>query len=165
MCGDTSIIHVVKPLYYNNNLRFLNISKNKITDKGAEVIAEMLVMNNTLRVLFIHWNKIRSIGGAALARALKSNNTLQILDLSFNNIGSTTENQVSSIMREAFTANQSLNHIDVSHCNFNQIDIEIMNEGLIQNHTIMGIHLLGNYGTTDSLGFVHPKQVPDQALS
>lgn len=40
-----------------------------------------------------------------------------------------------------------------------------MNEGLTENHTILGIHMEGNRSKTDSLGFIVPDHVPDRAIT
>jgi hypothetical protein len=37
-----------------------------------------------------------------------------------------------------------------------KIDVEIIGEGLKDNHTIYGIHLNGNQGYADNFGFVKP---------
>jgi len=40
-----------------------------------------------------------------------------------------------------------------------------MNEGLTDNHNILGIHMLGNMGKTDALGFLHKSDEIDYAMS
>ncbi len=44
-------------------------------------------------------------------------------------------------------------------------DIQVIGEALRQNHTIMGIHLMGNYAKVDELGFVTPEVVFDAAAT
>jgi NLR family CARD domain-containing protein 3 len=44
-------------------------------------------------------------------------------------------------------------------------DIEIINEGLKDNHNILGIHMLGNMGKTDHLGFLRAEQDYDYAMT
>lgn len=57
----------------NAPLRELNLSNNKIGDKGAVALAELLGTHYHLRVVKIRWNKIRGNGGVAIAEALKVN--------------------------------------------------------------------------------------------
>ena len=66
----------------------LNISNNRITDIGAQAIAEFVARSKVLDTLQMHWNKIRGRGSICLAKALKINNTLKVLDCSFNSFGS-----------------------------------------------------------------------------
>jgi len=56
----------------------------------------------------------------------------------------------------AFRENKSLIHVDISHNNMSKIDIEIIADGLIENHNIYGIHLAGNAAKIDNQGFVAP---------
>ena len=163
--GDKPVILIWKALQYNNNLKFLNISRNNVTDIGATEVAKMLLMNNKLNVLFMHWNKIREIGGQKVAKAFLKNDSLQIFDISYNNIGTMgKEKSVSKALSDAFKENRSLLHVDISNWNFWGEDIETINKGLTDNHTILGIHILGNMGTTDTLGYVHKSDEIDYAM-
>ena len=56
----------------------------------------------------------------------------------------------------AFRENAFLIHLDFSHNYFDSRELEVINEGLSENHTILGIHLAGNEGETDALGFIKP---------
>jgi len=61
--GDKPVILLCKVLQYNNYLKYLNLSRNDLTNQSAVGISKMLKMNNKLNVLFLHWNKIREVGG------------------------------------------------------------------------------------------------------
>lgn len=164
--GDKPIILLSKVLLDNRSLKYLNISRNNVTDIGASAVAKMLSKNDVLNVLFMHWNKIREVGGHNIAKALQTTPSLQIFDISFNNIGTLgKEHSVATSMGKAFKNNTSLIHVDISNCNFDGKDIEIMNQGLISNHNILGIHMLGNMGRTDTLGFLHKSDEVDYALA
>jgi len=54
----------------------------------------------------------------------------------------------------AFRENITLIHLDLSHNYFDSRELELINEGLSENHTILGIHMAGNEGETDALGFI-----------
>ena len=126
----------------------------------------MLTMNAKLAIFFLHWNKILSRGAVLLSASLQKNNTLQIFDFSFNNIGVANNHESAIALSQAFSNNNSLIHLDLSGVNFDMKDIEFISkvaresqhadEGLIQNHSILGIHMIGNKGTIDALGFVKP---------
>lgn len=59
----------------------------------------------------------------------------------------------------AFKENKSLVHIDFSFNQFKFNDMKHMGEALKENHTILGIHLLGNEGYIDQQGFIIPQKV------
>ena len=56
----------------------------------------------------------------------------------------------------AFKKNKSLIHVDLSHNHIPLSDVEIIAEGLKENHKILGIHFIGNDGDIDQQGFVNP---------
>ena len=116
----------------------------------------MLHHNETLNVLFLHWNKIRSAGAIALAKALETNKYIQVFDASFNNFAVTNGKEVAKAFSQMFKNNHYLLHIDISFCNFKAKHAERLNEGLIHNHSILGIHMLGNEAEVDAQGFIRP---------
>jgi len=121
-------------------------------------------MNDAITVLFIHWNKIWAKGAIAILKALEKNQVVQVLDLSFNAIGADKTNSAATQFAITCQENSGLVHLDISHCNFTLVDIEIigknilikilqyLGEGLKKNHTILGIHLIGNKGKINSKG-------------
>lgn len=54
----------------------------------------------------------------------------------------------------AFEQNSSLIHVDFSHNGFDARELRIMGSGLKHNHSILGLHLSGNEGKVDGLGFI-----------
>jgi hypothetical protein len=114
----------------------------------------------------MHWNNLRYKGGIRIAKALKENNTLEVFDISFNNIGGGFQNNESAnLLKTFFRDNKSLVHVDISFWGFTLEEIFIMNEGLTENHTIWGIHWVGNAGKTDQLGFLVPCSAKDDPVT
>lgn len=60
------------------------------------------------------------------------------------------------VWKLCFATNQTLLHVDFSNNDFAAPEIEVIAEGLKENHTILGIHMIGNEATTDAQGFVTP---------
>ena len=156
------------------------MSKCQISDAGAVHISQLLSNPSlNLKALVLHWNHIRGKGSIQLAKALKRNQSLQIFDASFNSFGTGALKQKAKTPRkeqesEAFTVaalkwskalalNTTLVHVDFSFNNFKEHDIRIIGEGLKENHSILGIHLMGNEAKVDELGFVTPEKVMDAA--
>lgn len=52
-------------------------------------------------------------------------------------------------------------HVDLSFNSLNVDDIKVMGDGLNENSTILGIHLMGNQAKVDEKGFIHPDKNPD----
>lgn len=55
--------------------------------------------------------------------------------------------------------NRSLIHLDLSFNHYNIPDMQIIGEGLKRNHSILGIHFMGNDCKVDELGFIQPEKV------
>lgn len=125
---------------------------------GANAIARMLKNNNCLSVLLLHWNYIKGQGGIDLADALSVNEKLLVFDCSFNSFGSSEKNQSAKSWKNMLMENKTLVHIDLSHNGFKLQDCTIIAEGLKQNHTILGIHMAGNAGSIDVLGYLNPEK-------
>lgn len=55
--------------------------------------------------------------------------------------------------------NRVLIHLDLSFNNFKMPDLVIIGEGLKRNHSILGIHFMGDEAKVDELGFIQPEKV------
>lgn len=65
----------------------LNLSGNKIGDKGVIALGGALRTNTTLSTLYLSGNRIGDLGGRALEEAIRTSRTLRMLDLRHNQIG------------------------------------------------------------------------------
>ena len=88
MAGDKLPDMLNQSLAGNITLRHLNISKNKITDVGGCMVADLILYNEGINVFQVHWNKIRGKGAHAIGKAFKYNKSIKIFDASFNSFGS-----------------------------------------------------------------------------
>lgn len=107
-----------------------------------------------------------------LAKAIQPNKYLEVFDISFNSIGggiTINDEEKSAKLKETvakswadcFRYNRTLIHVDISHNNLKAPELATIAEGLRANHTILGIHLIGNEGEVDANGFV----VQNEAVS
>ncbi|CAI2385704.1 unnamed protein product [Moneuplotes crassus] len=154
----------------SQRLEHLNLSKNLITKKGATSVAQILYKSCFIVCLNLSWNNIQAKGGMHIFESLKENQSLQILDLSFNPIGNygekdikhknkgrrkkVTPQTVSRSLSEMFAENQTLRHCNFSNCRFSENQCDEISIGLNQNHTIFGLHMVGNEMNTNALGFL-----------
>lgn len=58
-----------------------------------------------------------------------------------------------------FANNKHLLHLDMSHCDLSKPECFKMNEGLLGNHTILGLHMTGNQLDTDPNGFITDEKI------
>jgi len=155
--GDVGAIELFGSLKTNTYLKKLNLSKNKLTNACTPALSEMLMKNDTLEELYLYMNVIQSEGAITLFNGLKKNNSIRVLDLSWNTIGA-NERGLGKAFFELFSTNNSLVHCDFS---FNKISYQTTEQaakGLEENHTIYGLHWLGNEGYIDTEGFLIPSK-------
>lgn len=174
--GDKSLALLCDAIRENESLTVLNLSKNNITDRGVGVhsstaepagtgLCKIIRHCKNLKGLFLHYNRILGPGGQQLAKSITHNKFLKVFDISFNQIcgGVSTRNMEQNLVTrheyarawaECFRRNTDLIHVDISHNNLRTLEMEVIAEGLKSNHTILGIHIMGNEAEIDNKGFV-----------
>ena len=100
----------------------LDISFNKIGDKGIANIATAFHTNTTMRTLDVNHCHISYVGAESLARALAVKTSLQKLDMSSNNIG---YNGISELAT-ALQINTTLKELFFDHCHNWMTDQEVL---------------------------------------
>jgi len=78
-------------------------------------------------------------------------------DGSWNAFGNLRDGQFGAKMAEACN-NGYLKHVDISYNSMDEKDCKEFGEGIHDNHTLWGLHIMGNDCTLDSMGFVIPGQ-------
>ena len=78
------------------------------------------------------------------------------MDISFNAFGGSIA--CAEEWKGMFQLNSKLIHLDLRHDGLKMEDVRIMGEGLKDNHSLLGIHMIGNEAEIDSLGFANPKK-------
>ncbi|CAI2369640.1 unnamed protein product [Moneuplotes crassus] len=154
--GDYAVEIVCRALSIDSYIKYLNLSKNNISDRGAAALGDLIYNNCSITALFISWNEFRGEGAKYIAEGLQENTHIKVFDMSFNSIGSMHFQKYSCIKDfvKTFKFNTSLVHIDFSYLGLIKEDLEGLNLGLKYNHTILGIHIIGNEGGVDSLGYL-----------
>ena len=72
----------------NTNLTKLNLSKNFITDQGANSLVELFKQSNSkLAELYLGWNKITGPGACSIADIMKLDTNLRVIDACWNGLG------------------------------------------------------------------------------
>ena len=83
---DDMIKWLVSGLISNHTLRYLDLSNNKITEKGIIKISSFLMRSKCILSLDLTNNCIGGDGGFALSLVIKENTRLKILKLGMNRI-------------------------------------------------------------------------------
>eukprot|EP01012_Entosiphon_sulcatum_P034917 TRINITY_DN4432_c0_g1_i2.p1 TRINITY_DN4432_c0_g1~~TRINITY_DN4432_c0_g1_i2.p1 ORF type:complete len:912 (+),score=193.61 TRINITY_DN4432_c0_g1_i2:568-3303(+) len=83
---DSACVHLAAALAHNTHITELDVSRNQIGNKGAEVLGEQIRKNKAITSLDMSYNEIGIDGAEALAFTFKGNTTVRSLDLSNNRL-------------------------------------------------------------------------------
>ncbi|KAL4492967.1 hypothetical protein ABPG72_020746 [Tetrahymena utriculariae] len=156
-----------KALLQNNSLNKLNLSQNQIGDACSQELKDLLESTMTLQELYLKWNNFRQDGGICIAQGIKKNQSLKVLDISFNNLASHQSKKILSSEKElspslgkqfaeAFILNKKLIHLDMSNCNLEDQDCQLIQEAIKKNTILFGLHFEGNSNYfVDENGFIN----------
>jgi len=86
--GSDMVARLADSLVGNSRVTELDLSGNRIGDKGAERLARALQRCSSITLVELSGNGISSVGASWLAKALVTNTTLCTLVLDFNHRGS-----------------------------------------------------------------------------
>lgn len=183
--GDDAIVGLCAALSEKcSDLVTLRLAANELGNSPAAgralgaLVSEFL----ELRTLDLHWNRLQGKGANALFKGIHSNwvsgGQLRRLDCSWNLLGLRCKSLPSEpqerhscccnfcgattrsikLLSNIFQDSKALFHADLS---FNRIDFKdcsILAESLNTNHSLFGLHMLGNEATMDDHGFMIPFQ-------
>lgn len=96
---DTQICYITHRLHDNSSLQLLYLPFNKISDKGAAAIADLLAKNTSIHTINLARNKIGNFGMAALANMLFNNSHLREMQLYENADNQNATNYFETAMR------------------------------------------------------------------
>ena len=127
-------------LYNNNTLKELDLSDNQISDRGIEILSDVLLNNRSiLEKLHLGSNSITDRGVEYLSNMLKTNRYLTHLMLNRNQIGNPSVHLLSNALT---LQNKTLEVLSLS---FNHLINDICVDSLIvmlkQNSTLKGLDL------------------------
>lgn len=151
---DGQVVQICDTLNTNNSLTFLGLALNSLGQIAAFAIKKMLEENSTLKKLDLHWNNFKDMGSALIFEGLTKNDSLKELDLSWNSIGQSNDKKGLLKLSALIPSAQGLKHLDLSFNSFTIEECEILSKGLNENHTILGLHFMGNDGHVDAEGFL-----------
>ena len=140
---DHLVMCLSECLKEDDTLQELNISWNKITNEGANMIGEAIKVNKILKKLDIHRNSISDDGAAAISDGLKYNISLQELDMSWNKITSEGANMIG----EAIKVNKILKKLDIHGNSISDDGAAAISDGLKYNISLQELNISHNYIT------------------
>lgn len=154
--SDKALSTLCRVIGEDKKLVRLNLAGNNIGVSSIQALAEMMKYNNSIQYLDLHWNCLGVAGSSEFLEALGSNDGIVYLDLSYNSFGRKGDLTSAQALAKMFSANQYLQHVDLSNNYLSKKECEIIGEGLKDNHLVFGIHMQGNDCVVDSKGYLIP---------
>ncbi|KAM9239182.1 LOW QUALITY PROTEIN: leucine-rich repeat-containing protein 74A [Leptosomus discolor] len=99
----------------SRRVKELDLSHNEFSEKGGQLLRQMLASNTTLEILDLSWNDLKRKGTVALGTGLRGSSAPTILGLSWNGVGK----EGALALGEALKVSNVLVHLDISN---NQIN-------------------------------------------
>ncbi|XP_063297643.1 dynein regulatory complex subunit 5 [Pelobates fuscus] len=136
---DEKVRVLVRRLLNHPSLVHLDLSHNKISDRGARAVGK-LMSQSQLRILNLCNNNVRSNGAQAIAHALSKNNSLTSLNLRLNHI----VDEGGQALCQALLHNTSLMTLHLGSNELSEPTASVLSQVLSQNTTIKSISLSCN---------------------
>jgi len=185
--GDQACVELCETMSrFIRSLKVLSLANNNlgISSSGGVALGAFVSGLPELSALDIHWNHFHGAGALALCEGLYGNSCtikgkLRRLDLSWNKLGLECKDcqrlgseqvslchcpvcrstrRIAKMMASLFEEGKVLFHLDLSYNSLSCAFCSILADGLRRNHTLFGIHLMGNAASVDDLGFIVPRQ-------
>ncbi|GMH37109.1 hypothetical protein BSKO_04982 [Bryopsis sp. KO-2023] len=128
---------IVDALYSNTTLTELNLSNNKLAEKTAIALSNSLQVNNVLRHLNVSWNAFRSRGVAAIAEGLTPNLSIQSVDVSWTGVQDAGAEAIGTML----AGNQGLAEIIMSGNGITAIGAQQISQGIQGNDVLASVGL------------------------
>ena len=137
LVDDEMIKWLVPGLIANQTLRYLDLSSNKISEKGVINLSSYLVRTRSLLSLDLSNNLIGNEASFALGLVLKENTRLRILKLAMNRL----DDENGARIIKMIAKNKYLEELDMSTNNLGENVVEATNEALKFNNVLKTLNL------------------------
>eukprot|EP00930_Biecheleria_cincta_P042856 TRINITY_DN29493_c0_g1_i1.p1 TRINITY_DN29493_c0_g1~~TRINITY_DN29493_c0_g1_i1.p1 ORF type:complete len:1004 (-),score=210.82 TRINITY_DN29493_c0_g1_i1:50-3061(-) len=157
--GDKAVESLIQGLSSQEELRLqsLVLAENQISRSGRAV-GSFVARLACLTFVDLHWNFLTGDGALGffegVAAHLSGEGHLGRLDVSWNCLGNTGGSASMAALSKALRQESSLVHLDLSYNSLRCQDCQVLAEGLRDNHSLIGLHLVGNAASVDADGFV-----------
>ena len=128
-------------------LTMLNISGYKITDQGADMLAELLPKTISLEKLDISSTTLNAAKANKINNALESLSTLKTFDVNNNNIGDEAANSIAAMIK----SNPLLKRIDLSDVKLSSAGFVIIAVALSTTKSIKVLDISNNFIASDNI--------------
>eukprot|EP00928_Gymnodinium_smaydae_P100114 TRINITY_DN9745_c0_g1_i2.p1 TRINITY_DN9745_c0_g1~~TRINITY_DN9745_c0_g1_i2.p1 ORF type:complete len:991 (-),score=202.28 TRINITY_DN9745_c0_g1_i2:161-3133(-) len=146
----------------------LTLADNQLS-YGARAIGNWLPTQKRLTLLDVHWNYIAGDGALGLftgmAANAKAGGCLARVDLSWNCLANSGAAASIGVLAQSLAQDCPLIHLDLSYNALQPKECEVLGRGLRSNHSLLGLHLVGNAADVDANGFVTSRNNPVATLS
>lgn len=144
--ADASVETLIHIIAHNPKIRRIYLGKNKLYDKGAELIAKLIKESENLIHIDISSNCVTHIGFRSIFQSLLNNNTIVSLNLSStdmsqrNRLGTKGAKMLTRLMK----CSPYIQYLNVSSTALCNEGAKILLEGLNGNQTLLSLIIKAN---------------------
>jgi Ran GTPase-activating protein (RanGAP) involved in mRNA processing and transport len=139
--GDTGVGELCDGLYLNVTVERLNLANNVVCDVGAVYLSDVIRGSVSITSLNLSQNHITPIGAASLSNALETNEFLVELELGNNDLG----DEGCAKLAQGIKINKHLKKLGLSYNHIASGGLKTLcEEGLSSNRTLEELDLTGN---------------------
>jgi Ran GTPase-activating protein (RanGAP) involved in mRNA processing and transport len=106
-------------------------------------LSEFIENNVTLKILNVSWNRITEKGAVPLLKSITNKSVLRDLNLAYNKLGKLGSLVVVNSLGDVINAG-FLKHLNLSYTDLDYTHCQVLAELIEKNHTLFGLHLQGN---------------------
>eukprot|EP00929_Paragymnodinium_shiwhaense_P078321 TRINITY_DN40588_c0_g1_i2.p1 TRINITY_DN40588_c0_g1~~TRINITY_DN40588_c0_g1_i2.p1 ORF type:complete len:1138 (+),score=209.57 TRINITY_DN40588_c0_g1_i2:71-3484(+) len=140
-------------------LQRLDLDNNVLVDTNQ--LSDLVASHQSLMRLSLRRNRLTGLSAAALFHGIlaniKNGGQFADVDLAWNCLGSSGGLVAAEAIGDVFKATATLYHCDLSYNGLDVPSCRLIAEALRDNHSLFGLHMVGNAARMDADGFLVPK--------
>jgi len=156
--GDEALGPLMEGLMQSPSLVRLDLNSNYIRD-GSN-LATLVANHSQLTRLSLRRNYLSGEGTAVLFEGVLKNSKagfpLADIDIAWNSVGPSNSMRAAQAISAVLRESASLYHCDLSYNGMDADACAILADGIRDNHSLYGLHVVGNAVTMDADGFLTP---------
>jgi Ran GTPase-activating protein (RanGAP) involved in mRNA processing and transport len=142
---------MIDSLKTNREIEEIQLSSFDFNRGMVENLSDFIVNNYNLKKVNLSWSDFVADDLLLLLSKIKPVKHLQEINISTIPIEGPAWLQMITLIRDHIIINNSLIHLDMSWCNIDPDELEILVEGIKKSKSLLSVHLSGNWIPKETL--------------
>ena len=156
--NDISVRSLAKAIWYNNNVKSLDVSNMNISDLSGSYICRALRKNRSIIKLELGGNNCGPKTCLSLGDSLKINNVVTYVSLESNLLTNGLDDKLGmESIATMLSVNNTLKHLSVWGCNINSEGCKMLADNLSLNKSLISFDLFYNDWEQDQINVIYDR--------